>query len=205
MCNLYRMSNSQDEVAHFFDAIGQDISVAPGGNAPEIVYPGYPGMVLAEGSLIQMVWGFPLNRKGAKGQPLKPKPINNARTDKLSSPFWSASFKARRCLVPISAFAEAEGPKGEKTRTWFSLPDSELMAVAGFWRDSAEWGAAYTMVMAEACIHVRRVHDRMPVIVPQSDWPQWLTGSYEDALQLCHPYDGEMRVTRTDEPWAGRR
>ncbi len=205
MCNLYRMSKSQDEVAHFFDAIAQDMAVTPGSNAPETVYPGYPGTVVTEGRLTQMVWGFPLNRKGAKGQPLKPKPINNARTDKLTSPFWSASFKARRCLIPISAFAEAEGPKGSKTRTWFSLPDSELMAVAGFWRNSAEWGEAYTMVMTEACIHVQGVHDRMPVIVPRQDWSQWLTASPDEALQLCNPYGGEMQVTRTDEPWAGWR
>ena len=205
MCNLYRMSKSQDEVAHFFDAIAQDLSVAPGSNMPEMVYPGYPGMVLAENRLSQMTWGFPLNRKGARGQPLKPKPINDARTDKLSGPFWSASFRARRCLIPLSDFAEAEGPKGGKTRTWFSLPDSELMAVAGIWRDSAEFGEAYSMVMTEACIHVQGVHDRMPVIVPQSDWKQWLQGSPDAAFQLCRPYGGEMRVTRTDEPWAGQR
>jgi putative SOS response-associated peptidase YedK len=46
----------------------------------------------------------------------------------------------------VSAFAEAEGEKGAKTRTWFSLPDSELFAVAGLWRDSPEWGPVYAMV-----------------------------------------------------------
>lgn len=205
MCNLYRMSKSQDEVAHFFDAIGQDLSVSPGGNAPELVYPGYPGMVLAEGRLAQMTWGFPLARKGAKGQPLKPKPINNARTDKLAGPFWSASFKARRCLIPVSDFAEAEGPKGGKTRTWFALPGSDLMAIAGFWRDSAEWGESYTMVMTDANEHLRGVHDRMPVILHPSHWSTWMTGSPADAYRLCRPYDGDMTVNRTDEPWAGRR
>jgi len=205
MCNLYRMSKSQDEVAHFFDAIAQDMSVSPGGNAPELVYPGYPGMVLTEGRLAQMTWGFPLARKGAKGQPLKPKPVNNARTDKLKSPFWRSSFENRRCLIPVSDFAEAEGPKGGKTRTWFALPDAPLMAVAGFWRDSAEFGEAYTMVMTDANAHVRGVHDRMPVILEPGDWPTWLQGTPQDAYQLCRPYGGDMQVTRTDEPWAGRR
>ena len=205
MCNLYRMAKSQDEVAHFFDAIAQDLSVAPGGNAPELIYPGYPGMVLAEGELRQMTWGFPLNRTGAKGQPLKPKPINNARSDKLSSPFWSASFRARRCLIPVSEFAEAEGPKGGKTRTWFALPGSELMAMAGIWRDSAEFGPAFTMVMTEANAHVRGIHDRMPVILAPGDWTSWLNGQPDEAFALCRPYAGAMQITRTDEPWAGRR
>lgn len=205
MCNLYRMSKSQDEVAHFFDAIVQDMAVGPVGNAPEMIYPGYPGLVLAEGKLQQMVWGFPLQRKGAKGQPIKPKPVNNARTDKLQGPFWNPSFKTRRCLIPVSAFAEAEGPKGSKTRTWFSMPDEALFAVASIWRPTAEWGAAYTMIMTEACQYVQGVHDRMPVILRRQDWGDWLNGAPDDAQLLCRPFPDEMQVTRTEEPWAGRR
>lgn len=205
MCNLYKMSRTQDEVAHFFDEIASDIARGPTGNAPEMVYPGYPGMVLAEARLQQMTWGFPLQLKGAKGQPLKPKPVNNARSDKLRSPFWRASFVERRCLVPVSAFAEAEGPKGGKTRTWFSLPGSELLAVGGIWRDSAEWGAAYSMVMTDANAFVKGLHDRMPVIVPRADWHQWLHAEPAEAFKLCRPFAGDMLVDRTDEPWAGRR
>ena len=204
MCNLYKMSKSQDEVAHFFDAIAQDLAVIPG-NAPEEVYPGYNGVVLAEGKVRPMTWGFPLARKGAKGQPLKPKPVNNARTDKLSGPFWSASFRALRCLIPVSRFAEAEGPKGGKTRTWFALPDADLFAVAGLWRPSAEFGDAYSMVMTEACQHVAGVHDRMPVIVAASDWSTYLGDDVQAAFDLCQPWPGNMAVERTDVPWAGRR
>ena len=205
MCNLYKMSKSQDEVAHFFDAIAQDMAVSPGGNAPEMVYPGYPATVLAEGSLQQMVWGFPLQRKGAKGQPLKPKPVNNARTDKLKSPFWRSSFEKRRCLIPVSAFAEAEGARGSMTRTWFTPADGDLFAIAGFWRDTAEWDRAYTMVMTNANDVVRPVHDRMPVILDKKDWEAWLSAEPAEAFDLCQPYKGAMSVDRTDEPWAGRR
>ena len=204
MCNLYRMSKSQDEVAHFFTAIAQDMQVIPG-NAPEEIYPGYPGIVMADGKVRQMAWGFPLARTGAKGQPLKPKPINNARSDKLSSPFWSASFRDRRCLIPVSEFAEAEGPRGGKTRTWFSLPDGDLFAVAGFWRDTAEWGPAYTMVMCNACSRVEGVHDRMPVILPPDSWATYLGDDPRAALETCAPYAGDMLVRRTDTPWAGKR
>lgn len=205
MCNLYRMSKSQDEVADFFRAITEDLSVAPAGNAPEDVYPGHPGLVMDGESLRQMVWGFPLQRKGAKGQPLKPKPVNNTRTDKLGSPFWSASFRERRCLLPVSAFAEAEGPKGGKTRTWFTPEDGELFAMAGIWRESADWGAAYSMLMTEANETVAPVHNRMPVILAPQDWPQWLGGDIEQARGLCRPFTGAIAVERTDVPWAGRR
>lgn len=205
MCNLYKMSKSADEVAQFFSDIAQDMRVSPGGNAPEMVYPGYPGMVLTEDTVQPMVWGFPLQRKGAKGQPLKPKPVNNARTDKLGSSFWKPSFEARRCLIPVSGFAEAEGPKGGKTRTWFTPDDAELFAIAGFWRDTAEWGRAYTMLMTQANDTVRGVHDRMPVILAPEDWQSYLTAEPRDAYSLCVPYAGAMQKDATDEPWAGRR
>lgn len=210
MCNLYRMAKSQDEVADFFRAIVGELTVAPAGNAPEEVYPGYPGLVMDGAALRQMTWGFPLRRTGAKGQPLKPKPVNNARADKLSSPFWSASFRARRCLIPVSAFAEAEGPRGGKTRTWFTLPPRDvpgtnLMAIGGLWRDTAEWGAAYSMIMTDACPEVSSVHDRMPVILAPEHWASWISGSPEEAHALCRPWSGGLEVARTDQPWAARR
>lgn len=205
MCNLYTLSNSQTELADFFDAIAQDF----GANSAEEVYPGYPSLVVTgapEGrQLRSMIWGFPFQRKGAKGQPLKPKPINNARTDKLGSSFWKPSFEARRCLIPVSSFAEAEGERGAMTRTWFAPPDGGLFAMAGFWRDSAEFGRAYTMIMTDANDTVRPVHDRMPVILRADDWQRYLTAQPRDAYDLCRPYEGEIHVDRTDEPWAGRR
>jgi len=204
MCNLYRMSKSQDEVARFFAAIAQDLAIAPS-NTPEEIYPGYPGLVLAGNTLRSMTWGFPLARKGVKGQPIKPKPVNNARADKLSSPFWWASFRDRRCLVPVSAFAEARGPKGGKTRSWFSMPDAELFAVGGFWRPSAEWDEVFTMVMTDAAGPVTQLHDRMPVILGPGDWSEWLAGSADDAKAMCRPWSGELAVDHTEQPWTGLR
>ena len=199
MCNLYRMTKTVDEVARLFGAVAE-----PPGNAGDTVYPGYPGYVVAAGRVRQMTWGFPLSLKGRNGQPLKPKPVNNCRTDKLDSFMWRYSFQERRCLIPVSSFCEAEGEKGAKTRTWFSLPGEDLFAVAGIWRDTAEWGPAYSMVMTEACGHVQGVHDRMPAILPASDWSDWLNGPPDAAGLLCRPFEFDMHVERTTERWAVR-
>jgi putative SOS response-associated peptidase YedK len=92
-----------------------------------------------------MTWGFPLTLKSKKtGLPLKPKPVNNTRADKLDSFMWRYSFVERRCLIPVTQFAEAEGEAGNKTRTWFALPDQPVFAVAGIWADTPEWGPAYS-------------------------------------------------------------
>ena len=61
MCNLYRMTKTKDEVAKWFDAI----EALGGANFGEEVYPGYPGLVVANGEIKQMSWGFPLVMKPA--------------------------------------------------------------------------------------------------------------------------------------------
>jgi putative SOS response-associated peptidase YedK len=201
VCNLYRMNRSVAEVANLFGA-----SPDYGANFGEEVYPGYPGLVIAEDTARAMTWGFPLVLKGKQGQPLKPKPVNNTRTDKLASSFWRPSFTQRRCLIPLSAYAEAEGERGRMTRTWFSLlPDEPLFACAGIWRPTVEWGAAYSMVMTDACDQIGPVHDRMPAILRVNQYETWLSGSPQDAFDLCQPYAGAMVIERTDQPWAARK
>jgi putative SOS response-associated peptidase YedK len=199
MCNLYRMTKPVSEVAAWFGAVES----AGGANFAAEVYPGYTGLVVADGALSAMTWGFPLVLKGAKGQPLKPKPVNNARSDKLATPFWRHAFKTRRCLIPLTAWAEAEGPKGRMTRTWLSLPDAPLFAAAGVWRPSEEWGACYSMVMtASEGTEAAQVHERMPVLIAPGDQARWLDGSPQEALDLCRSWAGPLAIERTADPWA---
>lgn len=200
MCNLYKLASSPEEVAALFRA-----EMGAVGNAVAEMYPGYPGLVVANGELRSMAWGYPLVLKGKNGQPLKPKPVNNTRADKLDSFMWRDSFAKRRCLIPVSTFAEAEGPKGAMTRTWFSLPDQPVFAAAGIWRDSAEWGPVFSMVMTDASASVAPVHNRMPVILQPEQWDEWTAGPPAHARELCAPYTGEMILRRTDEAWARRR
>jgi len=200
MCNLYRMTKGRDEVARLFRAVN-DLG---GANFGEEVFPGYPGAVVAEGTLSQMTWGFPLVLKGKNGQPLKPRPVNNTRTDKLDSFFWRYSFEERRCIIPVTAWAEAEGAKGRKMRTWLSRPDAELIAVAGIWRSSEEWGDVYSMVMTDSAGVAAECHDRMPVLLDRDDWAGWTDGSTEDARALCVPWTGQLEIERTEDPWTKR-
>lgn len=201
MCNLYRMTKSPAEVAQWFDA--EDRSA--GANLSELIYPGYPGLVVARGRLGAMVWGFPLARKGKDGAPLKPKPVNNARADKLGSFFWRDSFEKRRCLIPLTAWAEAEGPSGAKRRSWLAVEGEELFAAAGIWRKSDEWGACYSMVMTDASGRAAELHSRMPVIVERKDYARWCDGTPGEARALCRPFDGPLTIERTKDPWVHRR
>ncbi len=204
MCNLYRMTKNVSEVAAWFAAV----EGAAGANFAAEVYPGYTGLVVADGAVRAMTWGFPLVLKGAKGQPLKPRPVNNARTDKLGTPFWRHAFENRRCLIPLTAWAEAQGEKGRMTRTWLSLgglslPDAPLFAAAGVWRPSDEWGDCYSMVMTDSAgTDAAAVHERMPVLLAPQDQAKWLGGAPGDAFALCRGWSGPLAIDATPEPWA---
>lgn len=206
MCNLYKLRRSASEIAQIFRA-----KAHTGLNLPEEVYPGYPGMVIREDAgerlAEQMNWGFPLRLKSMRPTS-KPKPVNNARDDKLTTPFWRKWFAEPqyRCLIPFTEFAEAEGPKGKMTRTWISTRDQELPAWAGLWRPSDEWGNVYTGVMVDAIKELWHIHDRMPVILHPQDHDQWLNAPPAGAQHLLQKYAADqLEVERTDVPWTRRR
>lgn len=200
MCNLYRMTAGVAEIARMFV-----VPFVEGMNVADEIYPGYPGLVIAKDHLKQMTWGFPLSLTGKQGQKLKPKAVTNAREDKLYTAFWKESFTKRRCLIPVTQWAEAEGKKGQMTRTWYAMPGDGPFAVAGLWRPTAEWGDAYSMVMVNSCGHMVEVHDRMPVLLPSSLWAQWTTGTPEAAFSLRKTWAGELLVEKTQDRWAGPR
>jgi len=199
VCNLYRMKGRLEEVANLFRA-----EPSPGANFGEEVYPGYPGLVVAEGVARPMTWGFPLRLKTMKPTS-KPKSVNNARDDKLMTPMWRNSFERRRCLIPVTQWAEAEGPSGKMTRTWYSMHGAELFAVAGIWRPSDEWGDVYSMVMTDSCQQMSDVHDRMPIILRPDRYEQWTGGTPEEAMALVRTCDDTLAVDRSTVPWVKPR
>ena len=198
MCNLYRMTKGTAEVAALFAVV----DAAAGTNFATELYPGYPGLVVEGGRLRSMNWGLPVVLTGKQGQKLKPKPVTNARDDKLLTPFWRDSFARRRCLIPVTQWAEPQGPSGRMTRSWYSLPDIEVMAVAGLWRPTAEWGDCYAMVMADSSLAMAEVHDRMPVILARDNWDTWTHGSIDHALDLCQTWRGPLLADHTGDRWS---
>ena len=111
------------------------------------------------------------------------------------------SFEKRRCLLPLSAWAEAEGAKGGTTRTWLTVPDVDLFAIAAIWRDSDEGGPAYSMVMTDAVGDAAQVPTLMPVILKPADYDTWQNDRSDTAKALCTAWAGDLAIDRTGEPW----
>jgi len=205
MCNLYTARKSAAEVAAHF-RVANPIASNAGGD----VYPGAPGLVVREheGARVMqsMTWGFPLRLK-TMAPTSKPKPVNNIADLRKGMWIGLARKPQWRCLIPVTEFAEAEGPKGGKTRTWFSVKDQPIFAWAGLWRVSDEWGPVYSGVMTDCNEAIRPIHDRMPVLLHTDEYDQWLNGSFDDLIgfqERCFP-DELIEMRRTDEPWIKRR
>ncbi len=113
----------------------------------------------------------------------------NARGETVHQrPAYRTAFKERRCVVPADGFYEWEGPKGKRTPLWFHRPDGGLLLFAGLyesWQPEPDvWEATYTIITTEANGLISRVHNRMPVILPEERVDDWLHPKESDSDKL---------------------
>src|SRR3712207_3297613 len=134
MCNRYRVTAKQIEIAQRYGVNPALLFPEPETLPPPELFPKRSGWVLRKESgarrLDIMRWGIPLPPTG--------KPVTNVRN--LASPFWRSMLKTqeRRCLVPVTDFCEWSGEKGSKREHWFSLPSQPIFSFAGIWRPTPE-------------------------------------------------------------------
>ena len=130
-----------------------------------LVRPTLSGVVGLAGCCEMMRWGF--HRPFANA-------VNNTRSDKLSSPMWREAFERRRCVIPVSSWYEFSGPQGRKQAYEFTLRDGSLLWAAGIWEESENFGRCYSMLMTDANSFVAKIHDRMPVLLPDGALDNYL-------------------------------
>lgn len=102
----------------------------------------------------------------------------NARADTVTtkSAFRDAWKKGRRCLVVTDGFYEWR--KSDKQSFAIGMADDDLMIMAGLWDEwqspDGECIRSCTIITCGANETVGAIHDRMPVILAEADWPKWL-------------------------------
>ena len=164
-----------------------------------------------------MRWGLipPWAKAGSDGAPESKGPLLiNARAEKVTtSPAFRASAKSKRCLIPMDGYYEwrangdtDSGKKARKTPFFLHRADGEMLFMAGLW---SVWKSAKdatpllscTIITTDAVGGLAEIHDRMPLIVPESDWDRWLDPDAlpdPDFLAAPSSVDGiEMREIST--------
>jgi putative SOS response-associated peptidase YedK len=103
----------------------------------------------------------------------------NARAETLAEKFtFRHSFQRRRCLIPADGFYEWKGEPRKRQPFYIHQPGHAPFCFAGVWD---RWidpdGKAIdscAIITTAANEFMRPLHDRMPVILPQESFGQWL-------------------------------
>lgn len=197
MCGRVDLHTPAQEIAAHFDAAWTQSATqfVPGWN----LAPTRHLLIVTEAGgqrrLETAIWG--LLPHWAK-EPRMARPINARAETVADAPMFRDAFRHSRCLVPIDGFYEWHRVGGVKQPWYFHLRGGEPFALAGLlarWQPGSERQLdTCAVVTTDANALMEPVHDRMPVIVAQSDWNAWLAGGREAARALMRPYIGEDLV-----------
>ena len=176
MCGRYAFSRIDAQLLERLEAEGPPEgplearwNVAPGQEAPVLR--------LEEGRrrVARLRWGFP-RRDGGSGL------LINARSETVAT---LASFRAAfhgdtggRCLAPLAGWYEW-ARDGRLRRPHFLRPaGAGPFLMAGLWASPpAAATAVFTVLTCAAASSISHVHDRMPVLLPEPLWADWLAGA----------------------------
>ena len=148
----------------------------------------------AERLLRRLTWG--LVPSWAKEKSVGSRMINARAESLLDKPAYRRAALSRRCLVPADGWYEwqkspterdAKG-KPRKQPFWIHPGVDRPIAFAGiyeFWRDRDKegddaWLTTFAIVTTKAEPGLDVVHDRMPFVVPEDRWADWLDPGLTD-------------------------
>jgi putative SOS response-associated peptidase YedK len=151
-------------------------------------------------------WGLiPFFAKdAAAAKDIRTKTLNAKSETIFELPSFKNSAKGKRCLIFSDGFFEWEHIGKEKKPHFIYMPDHEPFAFGGLyneWTDK-ETGEVFntvSIITTPANLLMSRIHNsklRMPFIVPQGEWDQWLDKApdVEAVKAMMRPYqDGILQ------------
>ena len=112
----------------------------------------------------------------------------NARAETVDTkPTYRGSFKHHRCLIPADGFYEWHKEDGIKIPHHIGMKDGSPFALAGLWdvwKGPQGDVTSCTIIVTEANQFMKRLHDRMPVMLSPHDYERWLDPDNKDTTSL---------------------
>ena len=179
MCGRYATTRSSADLSKLFaafdetdDVLAPDYNLAPTDPAPIVrVAEGQRRISVARWGLLPSWADSP--RAGAR--------MINARSETLETArAYARPFAEKRCLVPADGWFEWV----DKKPFFMTLPEGVVFA--GLWADNRH-GLSSTIVTMPAAGELTKVHHRMPLLLEQDRWEEWLTA--EAGPELLLPVD----------------
>jgi hypothetical protein len=135
----------------------------------------------------------------------------DARATEGEPAFRNAWTRGQRCLVVTDGFYEWKklDAKGKlKQPHAIAMAGDSQMVMAGLWAKwksptSGEEVLSCTILTCEPNSAMAELHDRMPVILAENDWPKWLgeePASEQELLALLKPCpDEDLKIWPVDK------
>ncbi|MEM9633749.1 MAG: SOS response-associated peptidase [Pseudomonadota bacterium] len=104
-------------------------------------------------------------------------PMFNARSeDAEKKPSFRDAYKSRRCLIPADGWYEwTKGNDGGRDPWFIHLTDMAPFSFAGLWAHNPALDVtSCTILTAAAIAPISQVHNRMPIVLQQSEYDAWL-------------------------------
>jgi putative SOS response-associated peptidase YedK len=189
MCGRYELTDVKlaskfRGYEHNFVDLQPNFNVAPTQTMPVAT------VVNGHKQLELMHWGIP-----RMIGPDKVKEIINTRADKAFERFWGSTVLHKRCLVPANGFYEWKTTSEGKQPYFIHPTDQDTFAFAGIW---SEWKTkegevlrTYSIMTTEPNKVMQDIHNRMPVILHEEDYDNWLTETDDRKIiePLLRPYE----------------
>lgn len=132
--------------------------------------------VRGDGEMVQRRWSWPGQNK---------RPVYNFRSE-------GREFTSNRCLIVADGFYEFTDPKHAKKKRkdkWlFTKRDEPIFCIAGIWRETKDFGEAFTMLTMAPGSDIAPYHDRQIAILERDAWADWIDPSVP-AQSLLRPLE----------------
>jgi len=242
MCGRFVTASSPALIADRFAVDEVDATVTPDPEPDYNVSPRRNVLAVREREgqrvLSRLRWG--LVPSWAKEVKIGDRMINARAETVASKPAYRRAFATKRCLIPADGFYEwkagtaAGGDKKPRKQPYFiHRKDGEPLAFAGLWEvwkvpddrpDNEKdlggddgWLRSCVIVTTTANELMAPIHNRMPVILPESAWERWLDPDEhdvdtlaellvpaDDALLEAYPVSTEVNNARNNGPELAR-
>lgn len=96
--------------------------------------------------------------------------VINARAETVAEKKMFSSIYTRRCIIPAKHYYEWDS---DKNKAVFSQTDASILFMAGFY-NMFNGVDHFIIITTAANESVRRVHDRMPLILAEHEVEEWI-------------------------------
>ena len=191
MCCRYFINDDAIEILNEkFPGLNDRMSITSGD-----IYPSETALaIMGDGrnnNIVNMVWG--LRTKEDTGIVIN----SRSETVKEKISFRNLILK-KRCIIPATCFYEWDE---ERNKASFYSPDGPIVYLAGIYDTPLPGKGMYSrfsILTTEANESVRPVHDRMPVVIRESQIDDWLKNE-ETYNEILFSQPMELRCVREVE------